>query len=104
AFVDIVLRMGEIYVAGNELAPLRMELSPGSRDANDDGIPDPIIKESAAFELAEGMYTLEYFTVLDVEENVLWIAPVSEKRSGSLDHLVSQALPFDINIGAGITK
>lgn len=104
AFVDIVLRMGEIYVAGNELAPLRMELSPGSRDANDDGIPDPVIKESAPLELAEGTYTLEYFTVLDVEENVLWIAPVSEKRSGSLDHLVSQALPFDINIGAGITK
>ena len=104
AFVEIVIRMGEIYVAGTEGSPLRMELDPGSHDTNADGIPDPHTKESAALELAEGIYTLDYFTVLDAEENVIWLAPVKEKPSGPLDPMASHTLPLNINMGAGVTK
>lgn len=104
AFVEIVLTLGDVYVAGSESTPLRLDLSPNAPDTNGDGMPDYFTEESATLELIPEIYTLEYFTVLDEDENVLWIAPMDDNQPGGIDDMVMHSLPLDIDLGAGVKK
>ena len=103
-FVEIILRLGEVYVAGTHDAPLRLDLNFSSGDINRDGMPDYFTKESGAIELKAGTYSLDYFTVLDAGENVIWIAPVNDHAPGGLDDAVASSLPLNINVGNGTNK
>ncbi|MDX1603681.1 MAG: hypothetical protein R3209_11450 [Salinimicrobium sediminis] len=104
AFVEIILSNGDVYVAGSESNPLRLDLNPNAPDTNGDGAPDYFTEESATLELNPGTYTLQYFTVLDADGNVLWIAPMDDNSPGGIDDMVEQSLPMDINLGAGVKK
>src|SRR5690606_21749446 len=44
-YIEIILSMGDVYVAGTEMALLRIALPPGSRDNNGDGVADSFTKE-----------------------------------------------------------
>ena len=63
-------------------------------------------KESDDLELPEGMYTLEYFAVLDAGNNILWIAPRENDVYGPANFaaFVNDALPIDINLRVGVKK
>ena len=104
AFVEIILMHGDVYIAGSETAPMRLDLNPNAPDTNGDGAPDYFTEESAILELNPGTYTLEYFTVLDADGNVLWVAPMDDNKPGGIDDMVAQSLPLDINLGAGVKK
>ncbi|NJW51443.1 hypothetical protein [Salinimicrobium oceani] len=104
AFVEIILSLDEVYVAGSESTPLRLDLHPNPSDMDGDGALDYFTEESATLELVPGTYTLEYFTVLDADGNVLWIAPMDDGQPGGIDDMVEQSLPMDINLGAGVKK
>lgn len=104
AFVEIILTNGDVFVAGSENTPLRLDLNPNAPDTNGDGAPDYFTEESATLELNPGTYTLQYFTVLDADGNVLWIAPMDDNSPGGIDDMVEQSLPMDINLGAGVKK
>ncbi|WP_051931112.1 thrombospondin type 3 repeat-containing protein [Gillisia sp. Hel_I_29] len=72
--------------------------------ANDEG--GWMTKESADLELPPGDYTLEYFAVLDTDNNVLWIAPRENDDYGPANfaNFVSDALPIAIDLRAGVKK
>jgi len=63
-------------------------------------------KESADLELPEGMYSLEYFAVMDAGNNILWIAPRENDVYGPANFaaFVNDALPIDINLRVGVKK
>jgi hypothetical protein len=63
-------------------------------------------KESSDLELPEGMYSLEYFAVLDAGNNILWIAPRENDEYGPANFaaFVNDALPIDINLRVGVKK
>jgi len=63
-------------------------------------------KESSDLELPEGMYSLEYFAVLDAANNILWIAPREDDTYGPANFasFVTEALPIDINLRVGVKK
>jgi len=63
-------------------------------------------KESSDLELPEGMYSLEYFAVLDAGNNILWIAPREDDTYGPANFasFVNDALPIDINLRVGVKK
>jgi len=63
-------------------------------------------KESSDLELPEGMYSLEYFAVLDAGNNILWIAPRENDVYGPANFaaFVNDALPIDINLRVGVKK
>lgn len=104
AFVDIILTHGDAYVVGSETTPFRLNLNPDASDTNGDGTPDYFTEEHAILELDPGTYTLEYFTVLDANEDVIWIAPMDNNQPGGIDDMVEHSLPMDINLGAGVKK
>lgn len=104
AFVEIILSLGDVYVAGSESTPFRLNLNPNAADTDGDGTPDYFTEESATLELVPGTYSLEYFTVLDADGNVLWIAPMDDNQPGGIDDMVNQSLPMEINLGAGVKK
>ena len=104
AYVDVVLTHGDVYIAGSETTPFRLNLNLDAGDTNGDGTPDYFTEESAVLELVPGTYTLEYFTVLDEDENIIWIAPMNDDTPGGIDDMVTQSLPMDINLGAGVKK
>src|SRR5660398_20498 len=63
-------------------------------------------KESSDLELPEGMYSLEYFAVLDAGNNILWIAPRENDVYGPANFaaFVNDALPIAINLRVGVKK
>ena len=63
-------------------------------------------KESSDLELPEGMYSLEYFAVLDAGNNILWIAPRENDMYGPANFaaFVNDALPIAINLRVGVKK
>jgi len=63
-------------------------------------------KESDDLELPEGMYSLEYFAVLDAGNNILWIAPREDDTYGPANFaaFVNDALPISINLRVGVKK
>jgi len=63
-------------------------------------------KESSDLELPQGMYSLEYFAVMDAGNNILWIAPRENDVYGPANFaaFVNDALPIDINLRVGVKK
>jgi len=63
-------------------------------------------KESSDLELPEGIYSLEYFAVLDAGNNILWIAPREDDVYGPANFaaFVNDALPIAINLRVGVKK
>ncbi|MGB7787058.1 MAG: hypothetical protein WBL27_13230 [Salinimicrobium sp.] len=101
AFADLILKQGDIYVAGSETTPFRLNINPVASDSNGDGATHYSTEESAILKLFPGIYTLEYCTVLDQDENVMWIAPINDFLPGGIDDLVEHSLPMDISLGSG---
>jgi len=62
--------------------------------------------ESDDLELPEDTYSLEYFAVLDADNNVLWIAPRSNDVYGPANFaaFVSDPLPIEIELRVGVKK
>lgn len=94
SFVDIVLSRDGEEIRGTTTEPLRLSLASGET---------LFTQESADLELEPGQYTLDYFKVLDGDENVIWAAPVNNGNSGFAD-FVDNPLPLQINLGAGVKK
>jgi len=71
-----------------------------------DGEGGWMTKESSDLELPEGMYSLEYFAVLDAGNNILWIAPRENDVYGPANFaaFVNDALPIAINLRVGVKK
>jgi hypothetical protein len=71
-----------------------------------DGQGGWMTKESSDLELPEGMYSLEYFAVLDAGNNILWIAPRENDVYGPANFaaFVNDALPIAINLRVGVKK
>ncbi len=104
AFVDVVLSYDGFYVVGDKDNPERIPLNPNATDPDNDGIVEYFTEESSSLELSPGTYSLEYFTVLDENGSILWIAPIDDGAPGGLDDLMNDALPLEINLGAGVKK
>jgi len=114
---------GDVPVC-SDAAPVKVRValknSGGMWVANQDGdagefieiavIPDGeggwMTKESDDLELPAGMYSLEYFAVLDAGDNILWIAPRENDVYGPANFasFVNDALPIDINLRVGVKK
>ena len=73
-------------------------------DVDGDGDVEYFTDDSEDLELVPGTYVLEEFVVYDEAGNILWVAPIDEDDSGEYDGLVSDALPININLGAGVKK
>ena len=63
-------------------------------------------QESSDLTLPAGQYMLEYFAVLDAEDNVLWIAPRDNDDYGPANfaEFVTNALPINIDLRLGVKK
>ncbi len=63
-------------------------------------------QESSDLTLPAGQYMLEYFAVLDAENNVLWIAPRENDDYGPANfaEFVTNALPINIDLRLGVKK
>lgn len=91
AYVHVVLMEGDNEVVGTETEPYRVDLVAGQL----------FTKEDSALELDPGTYSLAHFSVYNAAGDLIWIAP----RLGSeLAEFVDGALPFSINLGAGVKK
>lgn len=94
-FVDIILSINGEEVKGSANAPLRLALTSDGETL--------FTQESSDLELEPGEYTLEYFQVLDQDENLIWVAPIENGSPGFSD-FVNNPLPLDINLGPGVKK
>lgn len=103
-FVDVILSRNGVFVAGTEDEPLRLALDPNATDLDNDGTLDYFTGESASLKLSPGTYTLEYFTVLDANGNLIWIAPNDDGTKGGFNELLENSLPLEIRLGAGVKK
>ena len=90
AYVEIVLERGGNEVVGTTEEPYRVNLVAGQ----------VFTEEDAALELIPGSYSLTHFSVYSATGNLLWLAP----RGGALAAFVSNSLPLDIELGAGVKK
>ncbi len=63
-------------------------------------------QESALLTLDEGMYSLEYFAVLDSDENIVYLAPRENDDYGPAEfqNFVQDALPISIDLRNGVKK
>lgn len=104
AFVDVILSREGVEVVGTSEEPLRIPLNPNPTDLDNDGIVDYFTKEHSALQLTPGTYQLEYFTVLEENGSVIWIAPIDDGTSGGIDELVDDPLPMALKLGAGVKK
>lgn len=104
AFVEIILSRNGVVILGTENEPFRVNLNPNPTDTNGDGTPEYFTEESSSLELEPGTYTLEYFTVLDADETVIWIAPIENGNGDGVYTHVMDELPLDIELGAGVKK
>jgi len=72
----------------------------------DNGDEGWMTQESSLLTLDEGMYSLEYFAVLDAQNNVIYIAPRSDDDYGpaAFQNFVKEALPISIDLRNGVKK
>lgn len=96
ATVKVVISQG-----GTAMPDLTLDVL--SDDLDGDGDMDYYTDYSEDLELEPGTYSLEEFIVYDDDGNVIWIAPIDD-GSGDFDGYVDNALPIDINLGAGVKK
>lgn len=76
---------------------------PISNDNDDDGAPNYLTMESSELKLKEGNYSLEYFAVLNNEDQIIMMAPRENEDYGPAEfqNFVDRPLPIAINIQAG---
>ncbi|WP_034888064.1 hypothetical protein [Gillisia sp. Hel_I_29] len=72
----------------------------------DNGEGGWMTQESALLTLDAGMYSLEYFAVLDSGDNVIYIAPRMDDNYGPamFQNFVAAALPISIDLRNGVKK
>lgn len=103
AFVEVVLT-GTANV-GTMQDPVVVSVNPNPGDYDQDGVAEFFTDESGDLELEPGSYNLEYFAVYDADPasggNLIWMAPRSD---GNFADFVSNALPFNFDLGAGVKK
>lgn len=103
AFLDIVLSRDGNMMLGDMDAPVRIPIhqTPFS-DPNGNGNGQPVYftQESPALQLPPGTYQLEYATVLNADEEIVWLAPRMGDTPGNLANLVDNPLPLSINLAA----
>lgn len=97
AFVDVVINHQEVPVVGTFLQPLRLQIK-------QDGQGNFFTEENAELELEPGIYTLEYFKVLNESLEVIWVAPRGDSEGMNLANFVDAPLPLEINLMAGTKK
>ncbi len=100
AYVEVALSLDGAWAVGSDTNPVRVELNPNPADFDGDGVDNYFTKESSDLELVPGDYSLEYFQVFDANGNMLWIAP----RSGGFENFVTNSLPLEISLRAGVKK
>lgn len=104
AFLDIVLSRDGNIMLGDMDAPVRIPIHqiPFS-DPNGGGNSQPVYftQESPALQLQPGTYQLEYATVLDSNEDMIWLAPRMGDTPGNLANLVDNPLPLSIDLRSG---
>lgn len=103
AFVEVILSQNGSPVLGTNNDPLRLNVNSTPYDSDGDGEEEYFTEESGSLELEPGTYTLEYFVVLDQDENELWLAPIENETPG-FSNFVNNPLPMDINLAAGVKK
>lgn len=97
AFVEVIVTQAGEPVAGTYLQPLRLTVGQDSQG-------NYITGESAELELEQGIYSLEYFRVLDENLQVIWIAPREEAGEVNFAGLVDSPLPLEIDLRSGTKK
>lgn len=90
AYVEIVLSQNGSPVVGTTESPFRIDLVDGQ----------VFTEEVPELELTPGNYSLDHFMVYDDAGDLIWVAP----RGGVLADWVDNALPLDIQLGAGVKK
>lgn len=90
AYVQIVLSQDGSSVVGTAGDPFRVDLVAGQ----------VFTEEVPELELAPGNYSLDHFMVFDAMDNLIWVAPTG----GPMAAFVENALPLNINLGAGVKK
>ncbi|HEY9184654.1 MAG TPA: hypothetical protein VIM94_04960 [Salegentibacter sp.] len=103
AFMDIVLSRDGNIMLGDMDAPVRIPIYQAPFNDPNGGDDQPVFftEESPALQLPPGTYQLEYATVLDAAENIVWLAPRMDDTSGNLANLVDSPLPLSINLNSG---
>lgn len=104
AYVEVVLS-GPTNV-GTMMDPIVVAVNPTPGDYDGDGEEEYFTEESVDLELEPGDYSLDFFAVYDGDPavagtNRIWIAPMA---GGSMAGFVSNTLPMDISLGAGVKK
>ncbi len=97
AFVEVVLTQAGELIAGTFQQPLRLIVRQDSQ-----GIY--FSEESLQLELLPGIYSLDYFRVLNENLQVIWIAPREEAGEVNFAGLVASPLPLEIDLRAGTKK
>lgn len=90
AYVEIVLMQGETEVVGSISDPFRVDLVAGQL----------FTEEVPELELTPGNYSLQHFSVYNSDGDLIWLAP----KGGVLAEFVDNALPLNIDLGAGVKK
>ena len=103
-YVEVVLSQNGSPVVGTIGDPVRVTVNPNPDDYDEDGVEEYFTNESADLELDPGIYSLEYFTVLNADEDIIWVAPYDDGTPESFGDFVDTALPFDIDLTAGGKK
>jgi len=86
---------------------IEIEVNPNGSDTNNDQILDSwFTKESQDLELDAGVYTIEYFAVLDgngPNAEIIYLAPRKDDNYGpiSFQNYVNNPLPVEVNILSG---
>lgn len=96
AFVDVVVSLSGEPVAGTFDEPLRLSVG------YDDGIYFTL--EAPELELEPGIYQLEYFSVLNEDLQLIWLAPREEPGEDNFAALVDSPLPLEIDLRAFTKK
>lgn len=103
AFLDLIITR-EGSMADPNAAPLRLKINPGPTDTFGDNTSGSSGGESESLALEPGTYIISYFTVLDENENVLWITPINDNVPGGIDDVIENSLPIAINLASGVYK
>ena len=103
-YVEVVLSQNGSPVVGTIGDPLRVNVNSNPADYDEDGVEEYFTNESADLELDPGTYSLEYFTVLNANEEIIWVAPYDDGDAESFAGFVNSSLPLEIHLTAGAKK
>lgn len=93
----------DVVISQSSGADIELTLDVLSDDLDGDGDMDYYTDYSSDLELSPGTYTLEEFIVRDSDGDMIWIAPIDD-GSGDFDGYVTNPLPMDIDLKAGVKK